>query len=346
MGKGQKQNSLDHTTSSAASESNLKLHLPENEIRAILNFFPRGVVAFDLETTGFSPMTDKIIEIGALKITADGAISPWQSLVNPRVIIPNNTIDIHHITNEMVASSPTISEILPAFIRFTGDLPIVAHNAKFDLGFILFSLRELDMNAPDCEIFDSCRLARKAGLKSANNKLATLAEHFAIPLAQHHRAFYDAFVCMRVFAKCLDSMSNTTNFSTILDIARIYRLSPRLIDKINMDIPLGLRPLIPRLASQELVEIRYDGGSHKGNFRPIKPVALIPLPSGPVLYALCIHSLTNKSFALRKILEVKLLSSEEIDKWQKYLEEKVQAQNQTNKSTTPLDKSDINLEEN
>ncbi|MBF0207482.1 MAG: 3'-5' exonuclease [Oligoflexia bacterium] len=291
------------------------LSFPDDEIRDLLGFFPRGVVAFDLETTGLSPLTDKIIEIGGIKITPHGEVLRWQSLINPLIPIPKNTTEFHHIVDEMVSSSPIIQNALPHFIRFIDDLPLLAHNAKFDIGFVLFAIKVHGLTLPLSEVFDSCRLGRKAILNIDSYRLSTLAGHFGVNLGQHHRAICDAYVCLRIFSKCLNRMQQSTNHSKILDVARLYKLSPKQLLRIDLHLPEHLLSIVPQMARQELVEIKYDGGSYKGAFRPVRPISFLPTPAGIVLYAQCILSQSNKSFAIRKIIEIRTLGSDEIASW-------------------------------
>ena len=93
-------------------------------------------VVFDLETTGFSSVKDKIIEIGAVKV-ADGKITDkFSTFVNPKRPIPFEITQLTSITDQMVMEAPAIETVLPQFLEFVGDAVLVAHNASFDVGFI------------------------------------------------------------------------------------------------------------------------------------------------------------------------------------------------------------------
>src|SRR5690606_3617822 len=113
------------------------LSLGPSELQTLLRFFPQGLVAFDLEMTGLSPLLDKIIEIAAIKILPDGQIESFHTLVNPLIEIPKKTTEFHMITDEMVKDAPTLKRPLKNFIEFYGNLPLVAHNAQFDVGFLI-----------------------------------------------------------------------------------------------------------------------------------------------------------------------------------------------------------------
>ena len=104
-------------------------------------------VAFDLETTGLSAQTDVIIEIGAV-IYRDGEIfDRFQSFVNPHQRLTQKIIDLTGITDDMLKDAPDIEDVLPKFLEFCGERPLAAHNADFDVGFVLAAWVSI-MNPP------------------------------------------------------------------------------------------------------------------------------------------------------------------------------------------------------
>ena len=94
-------------------------------------------VAFDLETTGFSPDRNKIIEIGAVKVEHGEITDRFSTFVNPEVPIPYRIEELTSIRDDMVIDAPKIETILPQFMEFCGDAIMVAHNADFDMSFII-----------------------------------------------------------------------------------------------------------------------------------------------------------------------------------------------------------------
>ena len=119
--------------------------------------FDNEYVVFDIETTGLNNVNDRITEIGAVLIKNKKIVSTFSSLINPGIPIPEKIQKLTGITNEMVSSAPYIEEILPKFLNFVGDRPLVAHNAMFDVGFIKYkaSLLGLSVNNP---ILDTLQL--------------------------------------------------------------------------------------------------------------------------------------------------------------------------------------------
>ncbi|WP_042275551.1 3'-5' exonuclease [[Clostridium] dakarense] len=96
----------------------------------------QNYIAFDIETTGLSPVTNEITEIGALKIKHGEVVDTFEMLVKPTKKISKKITDLTGITNEMVQDAPSIEEVLPKFIEFAEKLALVGHNIKFDYGFI------------------------------------------------------------------------------------------------------------------------------------------------------------------------------------------------------------------
>ena len=103
-------------------------------------------VAFDLETTGLSSQTDVITEIGAVIYKNGEILDRFQSFVNPHRYLEPRIVELTGITNEMLVDAPDISDVLPRFLAFCGDRPLVAHNADFDVGFILAACEKLDIS--------------------------------------------------------------------------------------------------------------------------------------------------------------------------------------------------------
>ena len=116
-------------------------------------------VVFDLETTGFSPIRDKIIEIGAVKVENGKITDKFSTFVNPGVPIPFEITRLTSITDQMVMDSPGIETVLPQFLEFVGDAVLVAHNASFDVGFIEQNMRYQNL-MPDFTSVDTVAMAR------------------------------------------------------------------------------------------------------------------------------------------------------------------------------------------
>lgn len=292
------------------SSNILGMEISDSERKTLLEFFPEGLIAIDLETTGLSPLVDRIIEIAAFKVTND-EISYFTTLVNPEIEIPPHTIAIHNITDEMVAQSPKLVEVLSEFQQFLGDLPIVAHNAKFDLGFIVLGLQKEKLPLSNSPIYCSCKLARITHREVQNHKLGTLVKELNIPLVNHHRALDDAYASLMIFIKSLERLKNET-----AQKSQGFLFSLGQFDKLNLEeLPAHLDELNKLVKEAAVIEMQYSGGKHKNEFRPVKLTSLLNTPDGNILYARCLWSNMYKSFKINKIMALRHPSAENIQLW-------------------------------
>jgi DNA polymerase-3 subunit epsilon len=149
----------------------------------------------DLETTGGSVGDgDRITEIGAVKVRGGQVLGEFQTLVNPHTSIPAFIAVLTGITNRMVADAPPITSALPAFLEFAAGSVLVAHNARFDVGFLKHFAREQEIPWPDFDVLDTVKIARHVVTRdeSPNHKLSSLARVFRSGTTPNHRALEDA----------------------------------------------------------------------------------------------------------------------------------------------------------
>ena len=293
------------------------MELSTAEHKMLLEFFPSGLIAIDLETTGLSPLVDRIIEIAAFKVTKEG-ISVYETLVNPEIPIPPHTTDIHNITDDMVKNSPKLIEVLDEFNRFLGEMPIVAHNAKFDLGFIVMGLQREKIKLSSALIYCSCKMSRITHNEVVNHKLGTLVKELNIPLVNHHRALDDAYASLMIFIKGLERLKSADDpikeMADLKSHGLLFSLDQ--FDELNSDsLPLHLEELNKLVKESAVIEIQYTGGNHKNQFRPVKLTSLLNTPDGNILYARCLWSDMYKSFKLNKITALRHPSAESIQQW-------------------------------
>lgn len=157
---------------------------------------PKNYCVLDLETTGLSPRNNEIIEIGILKIKNNKIVDSYNSLVKPNKPITPGVTKINHITNAMVESSPSFNEIKEDVITFIGDNVIVAHNATFDLNFLVNSLKSSIQN----RYLDTLQLSRKYYPDLPNHKLETLVNELNL-IQNSHRALDDCKSTYELFEK-------------------------------------------------------------------------------------------------------------------------------------------------
>ena len=149
---------------------------------------------FDVETTGMSPVNDRIVQIAAVRVDCDGYISRFQSFVNPGRVIPAGVIAVHHIDNDMVACAPHFSKVGREFLEFAHNSTLVAHNARFDLAFLQESLNRTGLPLWKGKTLDTLRLLKTTHPGLPSYKLQSLRAIFQLDSEesmQAHRADAD-----------------------------------------------------------------------------------------------------------------------------------------------------------
>lgn len=198
-------------------------------------------VCIDCETTGLDPKQDRIIEVAAVRFTIEESLESFESLINPECIIPETSIEIHNISQEMVSDKPVVAAVLPELLQFIGKSTLVGHGIGFDIDVVTASAERagipctLKYNA----YIDTLRLARYYG-ESPTNSLEQLRRHFNIGFEGAHRAMNDVVVNIEVFKY----------------LAKKFKTAAQVFDVLSKPIALKVMPL----------------GKHKG--RPFKEIPL------------------------------------------------------------------------
>lgn len=164
----------------------------------------------DLETTGGSAQTDAITEVGAVRVRGGVREAEFATLVNPAVPIPPFIAALTGIRDAMVAGAPRIDSVLPAFLEFARGAVLVAHNARFDVGFLRTESVRLGVEWPAPPVLDTVALARHVLPRGEvpNHRLATLARHVSSPTTPNHRALQDARATVDVLHALLERVGN------------------------------------------------------------------------------------------------------------------------------------------
>ena len=202
---------------------------------------------FDIETTGLSVVEDKITEIGAVIVKNGEVVDRYNSLVNPQMTIPEEIVRLTGITDDMVKNERTIEEVLPEFLKFAGNRILVAHNAKFDIGFIrkACELQGLEFNYT---YLDTVALSRFVNPELKRHKLNIIAEHYKLGEFNHHRACDDAemlgLILIRMFEKLgYENVKSTDKLVQAMNVKK----NPKDLESYHQILlvknPVGLKNL-------------------------------------------------------------------------------------------------------
>lgn len=158
---------------------------------------------FDLETTGISHITEKITEVGIIKIKNGEIIDTFECFVNPEKPIPPKVVEVTHITDDMVKDAETIDKVMPKVLEFMGDSVLVAHNADFDIGFMKYNCEQLGLKFEYTHI-DTLRLAKAIFPEFTKYKLGIIADKLGIKVDVAHRALDDVKTLVAVFKEMIE----------------------------------------------------------------------------------------------------------------------------------------------
>ena len=192
--------------------------------------FQADFVVFDIETTGFSPVENRIIEIGAVKVCGGKIVDRFSSFVNPEVPIPFEIEKLTGITDDMVMKADTIETVLPNFLSFCEGCMMVAHNASFDMSFIMENCDRQGIGH-DFTYIDTVGIARVMlpGLKK--HTLDAVAKALMVSLENHHRAVDDAEATAEIFVKLIPMMAKE-EITTLAQINQKGMVNPNIIKKL------------------------------------------------------------------------------------------------------------------
>ena len=228
-------------------------------------------VVFDIETTGFSPVTNRIIEIGAVKVENGEITERFSTFVNPQVPIPFHIEKLTSINDSMVMDADPIEVVLPRFLEFVGDAILVAHNANFDVSFIKENAKRQGILV-DFTYVDTVGIARALLTGQSKYTLDAVAKTLGISLENHHRAVDDAECTAEIFVKFIEMLKK----DNILDLASLNELGKSSVEAIrklhSYHIIILAKNQTGRINLYRLVSESHLTYFHK---RPLIPKSLI-----------------------------------------------------------------------
>lgn len=196
-------------------------------------------ICLDCETTGLNAESDRVIEVALIKFNFTQILESFETLIDPEINISKESMEIHHITDEMVQGKPKISHVLPSLFKMIDQHIIVGHGIGLDLAFLQNEAKryQVPCTLSNNQTLDTLRMARLYG-ESPVNSLEKLRQHFNIAEEGAHRAMSDVIVNIEVFKY----------------LAANYKTTEQLLQRLQRPIQLKIMPL----------------GKHKG--RPLSEI--------------------------------------------------------------------------
>ncbi len=175
-------------------------------------------IVFDTETTGLSVRSNKIIEIAAVRVKNGQVGEEFQRFINPHEPIPHNITQLTNITDDMVKDAPELDVVLKEFLAFAGNGVLVAHNARFDMGFLQSNLKSIGEKPLMNPVIDTLEVARWLYPSMKNHRLNTLADKYKIKLENHHRAIDDSIALAGIMIGLFKEAVESKNVITVSDL--------------------------------------------------------------------------------------------------------------------------------
>lgn len=257
-------------------------------------------VALDLETTGLSAESDRIIEVGASRFDTLGRdLGTFQSLVNPRRPVGAGAFAVHRIPDAELVDQPGAEVVLPAFLAWLDETPgaiLMAHNASFDASFLGRELARIGLARPDLAVADTLALARRLVTDVANYRLDTLAIRFGLDPFGLHRALADS--------------SRVKGLWLAMTGGKAPEPAPPSYPVLatGTPVPTGWSDLEQAIARGQRVKIEYEGGSRGMSPREITPRSFRHLGGVTYVVACCHLDAQEKSFRLDRVRRYEVMN--------------------------------------
>lgn len=264
-------------------------------------------ISFDLETSGKYPLGSEICEMAAVKWRDGKVIETFEALIKPSKLMSQEVIDIHGITNDMVADKPPIDEKIKEFYDFVKDGVMMAHHSPFDMGFLAWEFERAGLPPLEPPVLCTSLLSRTLIKESPNHRLITLAKTLNISPGNSHRALDDAKTCLYVGLECFKRLGVD---KTLSDLIRVQGESLRWGDFSIHDLQereVG-RILVRAILDQVDVAMEYSGGSRPGKERVVSPLGIVRGPKRDFLVAHDHSGDKEKRYYLSRIGSVRFLN--------------------------------------
>ena len=281
-------------------------------------------VAFDLETTGCSAAADRAVEVGAVRFDLAGReLAAFDELVNPGRPIPANVVRVHGITDAAVARAPPFAEVLPRFLDFVrdsgggaGPAILLAHNARFDMGFVGAGLGRAGLAAPPNLVLDTVRLSRRRMPRERSHSLRNCARRFGVAETTDHRGLSDSRVLAAVFLRLVrrpPAVGTVAQLDALCGCGPLRATAPGVASSPGTGggrrrrydpPPAAHAALTAAVAARVRVQIVYDGGTKGAAARSVTPVRLQRRGGELYLLAWCHADDREKRYRVDRIREI------------------------------------------
>lgn len=261
-------------------------------------------IAFDTETTGSFPISESMVEIGAVKFAPDGEVlDEFCELIDPGSPIPANVMRVHGIRNRDVRGKDPIELVLPRFIDFIGDSILIAHNAPFDIAFIGVQMIIQSIPFPTNEIFDSVQMCQIFLPEVRQINLRSMAKRLGMKGIKCHRAFNDALVVRELFLNITKNGDDQVDLQKLHENCTINSFADaRKIFSVQM--PRHLNHFKENLKNNGPINIEYTTRGKESKVWQVVPHTLFQHNRNAYMMAFCRDSGSMRNFRLDRIKQI------------------------------------------
>lgn len=262
----------------------------------------------DVETTGLDPSQgDRVCEIAVLKTVNGSVVGEFTTLVNPGRSIPQSAVSVHGITDMMVRRSPFFRDIAKDLLSVIKDSVIVAHNAKFDLGFLHVELGNLRITLPENNVIDTLGIARRY-YTFPSNSLGQIAKYIGLPAENGHRALADVMTTRDVFQYFLTDLGRRgIRLKRLKDVMKLQGKSVEIESRKELVLPVEIEQA---LRAKGKLRIKYlSAYNDETTTRVIEPYDISVTKESTYIHAFCHLRKERCTFRLDRILEFKAVNS-------------------------------------
>lgn len=265
-------------------------------------------IAFDTETTGMWAPANRLVELSAVKFNLkEGELDRFDTLINPQRDIPNEVIEIHGITNLMIADAPYAVDALKDFYQFCQpDDILIAHNAPFDISFVALESARSELDLIENPIVDTVDIFQKFYPGMRSYSLLNLVQTLGFGISQDHRALSDAHYVYQLFSLAAEKFSQLQSFKEFAKLHKIYRLKDLKYEEA--ELPEEFAQINVAVRDNKKIEIDYEQPKNRTTQkRIIQPQRIHKLGANYYIEAYCETVEADRTFRLDRIKSFRLL---------------------------------------
>lgn len=257
-------------------------------------------VAFDTETTGLVPSTERVIELSGIRFRLDGGeaheVGRFETFVDPQRPIPPESTRVHKITDADVEGQPLFGEGVKGFLELIDGALVLAHNAEFDVLFLAHEAHRAGTRMPRVPVLDTVEISRAVRSDLPNHKLDTISKALNCEAPTYHRALADSITLMNVFNGLVDGMVDQPLRDLVALTSGALSFGPD--ERLWMWLPPRLGPLEEALASKGRVNLLYEPEGKRSETHEVTPRGWVRRKEATFLVAHCERDHQDRNFRL------------------------------------------------